>query len=254
MDVLLYERVSQITQWSQQFVDHDPGNRRRIAVAPNTGPNELVRIVRRAACSTGNGRLVFATGHGAVGPQGGAMVDLAPLGHFQIRRSQPGAGDSRPPHPSWAYALAFYDVGVNGAQPQRQSDQLVIANARHIPALRSGVATARHSQQMRQYYDDVGSALRDGNVREVVFLACSVGNDMAFISRIAQDWGPSITAFRRRVVFSDTEDHGLFVRCYLEGETPGTGNNTPTTGRTETPTGSDVVTASASYVFSTIGA
>src|SRR5262245_50395387 len=204
MDVLLYEHVSQITPWSQQFVDADRGNRRRIEVARSANPNQLVRIVRRAACSAGNGRLIFATGHGAVGPQGGAMVDLAPNGHFQIRRSQPGAGDSRPPHPSWAYALAFYDVGVNGAQPQRQSDQFVIdADAHRTPGLHAAAATARHNLQMRQYYEDIGSALRDGNVREVVFLACSVGNDVEFIRRIAQDWGPSITAFRRRVVFSD---------------------------------------------------
>jgi hypothetical protein len=145
------------------------------------------------------------------------------------------------------FHLSIYNENGVIILSQRESDQNVIHNARTTPSLRSQTAAATHRLQLRALYDQVGSALRQNNVHHVVFHTCNVGRDIQFIQRISQDWGTEITAYQRQIVFNDQEDNCRFIRTYLQGELPGTGNNT-TRGRSELPTGPLAVTVRPSHI------
>lgn len=257
MQVVLTEDEQRWLNWADQFVAADTTSSRARVIFPSVSSSraEALMLIAQAASQAGqSGRVIISVGHGAVTAGGAAAwADLAPGGTFRLEQALITNVDQRE---SDATLMRNVTAMAGGTPPTDFCDQLlnppgsrsrltlpeglepIVAEARC-----SGFLGATTRTAFRRDYMRFGEILRQNNVAEVMFLACSIGTASAFMSRIASDWCVSVLAYRERIV-ADADGVQSRTRVYREGHAPGPG--TAASLRCETELPSSYVTVSPS--------
>ncbi len=241
MQIVLYDprgKYNYSERWAGQFLEPDPGNRRRFKVDGAT-PSAIVDQIRLAAqAAHGGGTVIFGLGHGGTTDASQGFADLAPNNQFRLGRTFTGKN----------YVDVFYDtdfdagttVGgslmardvavwdeVDGFDSDKGKAKLrakfkmnpqLIPNYIREQKAKKQQAVTRRGRWLN--YKAVGYALRDNGVDLAVLMTCNVGNSDLFIRKIANDWKIKVRAYRKYLWFGGTPN-GKRVRVYLDGDPGG---------------------------------
>lgn len=246
MQVILTEDDQRWLNWANQFRAADINSRDRVIFPTSRGSRaDALSFIAQAASRAGQSqpaRVIISVGHGAVAAGGGAAwVDLAPGGRFRLEHALITNVSQRQ---SDATIIQNVRAMAGSTTPSLFCNELLrptgSASRTRLPEgieplvaeLRCrGFPAATTRTEMLRDYLRFGEILRQNNVTEVMFLACSIGSAAAFMDRIAADWHVSILAYSARIA-ADEDGEQNRIRVYRVGHQPVPG--TPSSRRCET--------------------
>lgn len=218
--------------WAQQYVNKDPKQRVLVSIAA-VDRNAVVTATRTAArLAGGNGRVVFAVGHGwgsEETPQAG-NADFGPKGILRVTEY-----------------VAFYHPTSSqaGCQIKKIAEDFDAAKAKSRPAaLKRWCANYKvkgkdcealkkkvgKRSDVQSYYERIVAVFRKTRVGRVLLLSCNIGKAHEFLDELSTDFGVPVGAYLRTVIAEAEKPAGskgkIRVRVYLEGDKKGTGTNT----------------------------